>query len=169
MGASKLKVYAKTIYNVDLTPSEADVFRARYFDAYKGLAAWHSQVFAESYRKLGLSRTPSGRLRYLDPELYSEFANTPVQGCEADGLKVSLRNIYFALKKFGTRKDPVRRARLVHHAHDETISEAKQDPDVLEEVKLLVSDAMIRGMSKFIPTVPVGAESSSGHTWADKS
>ena len=162
MGPDKLRIYAKTQYGVDMTIGEAKDFHRRFFETYRGLKAWQESVVSDEHRRKGVSRTLSGRLRYVNPEQYSEFMNTPVQGSEADSLKVSMRNIYFALRPFR------RKVRFVHHAHDEMILEAVNEPEVVEEAKHVLEKAMRDGMSEFLKTVKVRADASAGLTWADK-
>jgi hypothetical protein len=100
--------------------------------------------------------------------------NTPVQATGADGLKSALRCVYNRFKKLIGRpptriKDlPEPTVKMVHHVHDEIVSEAKDDKDFIEAVKHEQEEGMKEGMQPLLKNVPVSVEASSGYTWADK-
>lgn len=159
MGAPKLVQYALAKYKVVMSLETAEIYRKKFFDNYRGVKSWHDYIF--SHRN-GISRTIAGRLRYFDEDTYSEYSNHPIQGTAADGLKRSLREVFFNLKKLNGR------AKMVHHVHDEIILEVDDDPDVLETSKQLLVDGMVKGMSSFIKKVPVVVEAGCGESWAEK-
>lgn len=163
MGAAKLSAYAQTNYNVAMDEDEALEFRIKFFQGYNGLQRWHRRVFSEENKKKGYTRTLSGRLRYLPVDTHSEWANTPVQGTGADGLKAALRLTYMTLKKYGAQ------ARMVNMVHDEIVAEAKAgDEELRKQVDSDVKQCMVDGMQQFLPTVPVVVEGGWGASWADK-
>ena len=163
MGAPKLAAYAQTNYGVAMDEDEAGQFRTKFFQGYSGLQRWHRQVFSDHNKKKGYTRTLSGRLRYLEPITHSEWANTPVQGTGADGLKAALRLTYMKLKPYGSK------VRMVNMVHDEIVAEASgEDPGLSEQVDLDVKRCMVEGMQQFLPTVPVVVEGGWGSSWADK-
>lgn len=163
MGAAKLSAYAQTNYNVAMDEDEALEFRIKFFQGYNGLQRWHRRVFSEENKKKGYTRTLSGRLRYLPVDTHSEWANTPVQGTGADGLKAALRLTYMTLKKYGAQ------ARMVNMVHDEIVAEAKAgDEEFRKQVDSDVKQCMVDGMQQFLPTVPVVVEGGWGASWADK-
>jgi len=86
--------------------------------------------------------------------------NTPIQGSGADGLKRSLRNVYFRLKRFGSR------AKMVHMVHDEIVVECDDDEELVAQVKLEVEQAMIEGIQPMMRSVPCVAEGDTGRSWA---
>jgi DNA polymerase I-like protein with 3'-5' exonuclease and polymerase domains len=161
MQAPKLVLYALTAYKVVMTLSEAKEFREKYFNAYRGVAAWHERVFANADRTRG-AKTILGRWRELDPDKdHNEFVNTPVQGSGADGLKRALRKVYRRLRKFG------RDVQMTHHVHDEIVLRVRKDPELIAEAKKELTAGMVEGMD-FLTRVPVVAEASHGATWAEK-
>lgn len=162
MQPPKLVLYAKSNYGVTLSQSEAEGYKERYFEEYSGIAGWHQRAIRDAQRQK-CAWTIGGRLRFLDPQTeYNAFFNTPVQGSGADALKASLRNVYMLLKKYGKEN-----ARMVHHVHDEIISEVKNEPDLIEGVKKDLNDGMFAGMAQFLSKVPVVVEPSQGDSWAD--
>lgn len=78
MGAKKMVLYAKAGYGVTFTLEEAQKYRDAFFELYPGIAAWHQKV---KNNMNGVCRTVGGRIRYMRPDDYSSFFNTPVQGC----------------------------------------------------------------------------------------
>jgi len=161
MQAEKFVIYAKMNYGINLTIRQSQEFRHLYFKEYAGLEKWHKETMAEGlhYR---LSRTPLGRLRYMDPKAYNEYLNHPVQGAGADGLKMALREVYFRLKQFEGR------AKIVHHVHDEIILEVDDEPDLLKAAAEAECSAMCDAMKRTMSRVSVEAEPGVGASWADK-
>lgn len=161
MGAKKLPLYAKANYGVNMTEQEAVRFHHAFFSNYSGIRAWHERVFSEENRQKGETRTLSGRIRYLPSEAFNEYANLPVQGTGADGLKRSLRCVYERFRKYGGK------ARLVHMVHDEIVTENDNDID-LEAVSKDVEAGMVEGMGEFLKRIPVVAEGGIASSWAEK-
>jgi DNA polymerase I-like protein with 3'-5' exonuclease and polymerase domains len=166
MQAPKLVLYAQANYGVSLTLKQAEEFRSRFFapGAYSRIAEWHEEVLAEGARS-HMARTLSGRLRYLADDAHNELFNTPVQGSGADGLKAALRCVYLRLKKYGKWNGSVR---MVHHVHDEIITETPDDPEIVSAVSKDLEEGMREGIIQFMRKVPVEVEAASGYTWADK-
>jgi DNA polymerase I len=160
MGAERLVLYAMQAYGIALTVAEAEKFRERYFEGYAGVRAWHRRTLAQGKRS-GISRTLSGRIRYLEENAHNEILNTPVQGSGADGLKAALPIVYERLKKYGGR------AKLVHMVHDEIVIETDDVPDEPEAIKTDLEDGMKEGMQPFLPDVPVVVEGAYGPSWAE--
>jgi DNA polymerase I-like protein with 3'-5' exonuclease and polymerase domains len=75
MGARGLADYARANYGLSLTPAQAAVHRARFFQTYPGLRGWHRSVGDGSVE----TSTLTGRRR-LAVTKFTEKLNTPVQG-----------------------------------------------------------------------------------------
>jgi len=162
LGEDKLVIYAQTAYQVTMTQAQARSFRKRYFEGYAGISAWHRRVFNEDKRRQ-ITHTIAGRLRWLeDGKAHNEFANGPVQGTGADGLKAALRRVYDRLKKYNGD------AFISHMVHDEIVVDSKDDPELLESVKKDLEEGMKEGVAPFLKKVPVEVESGIGDSWADK-
>jgi DNA polymerase-1 len=159
--AKGLVEYARTAYAVILTEAEARRHRARFFNAYAGLAAWHDRTRARAEADDGMeSRTALGRRRVLPTGrefFWQRFAgalNSPVQGGAADGMKLALRLVAERLPTG---------ARIVSTVHDEVIVEAPADQAA--EVKTLLETAMVEAMRQNFPGMPVVVEATSSPTW----
>jgi DNA polymerase-1 len=160
LGAEALVIYSMSNYGVSITLSQAKQFIKRYFEGYPRIRAWQDRTLRDAERTK-MARTLWGRRRFLDPKTArNEFFNTPVQGTGADGLKRSLRNVYFRLKKYEGR------AKLVHMVHDEIVVECDDDPELINEVKSEIEHGMIEGIQPMLPDVPVIAEADVGPSWA---
>lgn len=163
MAAPKLVLYAQANYGVSMTLGEAETFRRRYFDAYSGVSRWHRMIFSDENKKRGMTRTVLGRLRYLKTDSHNEFANTPVQGTGADGLKASLRIVYLRLKE--KLKE---HARMIHMVHDEIVLEVDDDPEIAEAAEETLKGGMIDGIQPMLKRVPVVVEGGKAESWAEK-
>lgn len=172
MQAEKLVLYAKANYGVDMSVQQAEVFRERYFQRYRGIKSWHDKIFDRRFRQRGYTKTILGRVRYLPPypdpktgrmrDSYNEYSNTPVQGSAADGLKASLPLAYRRLKRYNNQ------ASLAHMVHDEIAAECDDDPELCEVVNKDLEEAMAEGMGQVIKRVPVVSEGGVADTWAEK-
>lgn len=162
MGAAKFVVYALANYGVGLTETQAKAFKKKFFSVYPGIPLWHEKALRDGQR-LGYTRTLSNRIRYLDPETtYSAWFNTPVQGTGADILKVALRRVYERLKRdFGNQ------VYLVHHVHDEILTESVDDPEITKAASLALQEEMCRAFERFIHKVPAVVDPHVGRSWAD--
>lgn len=158
-----LILYAQAGYGVTLSLAEAERFHELFFTkAYPGLRQWHRKALNDGQRT-GYSRSIGGRIRYLDPEKHhNEFLNNPVQSTGADGLKRALRIVYNRLKKYDGA------AYMVHHVHDEIITETRDEPELVAAVEKDVSEGMVEAMAFFLKKVPVVAEPGHGKSWAAK-
>lgn len=161
MKEDKFVLYAMTNYGVRLTLQEAKKFRTRYFDEYRGLVRWHAEMLSQG-KRTRMSTTPLGRLRYMDEKAHNEYLNHPIQSAGADGLKKALRRVYFRTKKYGGA------VKMVHHVHDEIITQTPKDPEIGKAWGADLQEAMEGAMSEILKTVPVVADPGVGSSWADK-
>ena len=170
MMPEKLVLYAMANYGVVMTLAQAKRYRDRYFKRYVGIASWHRRVLRDGARE-GFARTLSGRIRYLNPdEAHNEFFNTPIQGSGADALKSALRLVQERLDKtFGISppQTPDGPAQLVHHVHDEIITETDDDAEMIAETKRQLHDGMYEGMVPFLTKVPIGVDPADGANWSE--
>ncbi len=151
------QAYARDAYGVSLTGEEAERFHQAFFQAYPGLQRWHYAQTARAKRS-GAVRTLSGRLRPFENVLLTTATNTPVQGTGADMLKAAL----------GTLAPLVwsRNWQIVGEVHDEIVLEVPESE--AEEAASCLQTAMVGAGQRFLRRVPVEAEATIGHTWADK-
>jgi DNA polymerase-1 len=169
MMPAKFVLYAQANYGVSLSLKESERYHKRYFERYRGVRAWHRKVINDGMRSR-MSRTLSGRVRWLDEKAFNEYYNTPVQGSGADALKTSMRLVQDRIDKtFGisapmTMDGPVA---MCHHVHDEIILESDDDKEMEAEASKQLHDGMHEGMSRFLQKVPVVVEPSSGNSWSE--
>lgn len=156
MGAAGLMTYAKETYGVDMSLNEAEIFKRRFFDGYRGLNSWHKEV----RRKMSpSSRTLSGRKHtYLSDSGMSGRYNTPVQGTAADILKNALGMLYSELLNTNTF--------IVAVVHDEIVLEC--DSETAEETAVLLRSTMEEAGKRYLVDIPVVAEASIADSWAEK-
>lgn len=74
MGAEKLVLYAMSAYGIALKLEDAERFRERYFEGYSGVKEWHQRTMSQG-KRTGVSRTLSGRIRYLQEDAHNEILN----------------------------------------------------------------------------------------------
>lgn len=96
MGWPKLIIYARDNYGVDMTPQQAQAFRARYFETYSALLTWHERQ-RRCVRAFSEVSSLSGRVRHLPginssekgvrAEAERQGINSPVQGFGSGDLK----------------------------------------------------------------------------------
>ncbi len=152
MGAEGLRLYAKNEYGVQWSVDEAAAVRAKFFDTYRGLKAWHRRQpdgALDTYTVAGRRR--SGIMSF------TQKLNSPVQGSGADGLKA-------ALGLLGETRSRVSSAAPVNIVHDEIVVEC--DRDQAEEARAWVMDAMRSGMETVLHHVPAEVEAT---IWPRKS
>lgn len=129
--AETFRTYAKTQYEVDYTPTEAEETRTLYFDTYK-LLPWHARVEAE-VRANGFVRTLHGGVRHL-PSVWSDdwsvsseavrqAINAPIQWMGSDFGVI-------AIARLAAQCDP-NLMRPIGFVHDQIICEV--DPGYVEQ------------------------------------
>jgi len=158
LGAKGLRAYSKSNFGLDLTEQQAAGYRRAFFDAYPGLAQWHRR---EGNSKAPECRTLSGRRRLLDDKTpFTHRLNTPVQGVEADGLKLALALLW-------ERRDRVPGAFPVLAVHDEIVMECDQSQ--ADAVSAWLTESMIEALAGWLDPVPVEVEVKVAPSWGGKS
>jgi len=128
MYPKKFQTYAKVNYGLDVTISEAEVFRERFFTLYPDLVAWHARQkrIVKNHHRV---TSPLGRVRHL-PDIQSpdnsvrmeaerQAINSPVQSCASD---ITL----FAMVQLMKILNP-REIIMVMTVHDSIRFEVKED------------------------------------------
>jgi DNA polymerase-1 len=153
-GGPTLRATAKAQYGVELSESDANTFRRRFFDLYAGLRAWHRSQPGEE-RPVD-TRTLAGRRR-LGVTRFTEKLNTPVQGTGADGLKAALALLW-------ETREQCPSASPILVVHDEIVLEC--DRADVEEAQAWLTECMMRGMASFLERVPVAVETVAERDWS---
>lgn len=152
-----------------ITRADASKYLADYFKSYDGLAEYIERVKANAAR-VGYTETLFGRRRsfagfdsaipYVRAAAERMAVNAPIQGTQADIIKIAMVRIDAYLKETGASDD----ARLLLQVHDELVYEIK-----IERVREL--GKKIRDIMESILTpeqmagVPIVAEVNTGKTW----
>jgi DNA polymerase I-like protein with 3'-5' exonuclease and polymerase domains len=157
MGARGLQGYAKSVYGVELSLEEAELFRSRFFNAYSGIAKWHDRMKKAS--NIGESRTLSGRrILFGEQPALTGLLNMPVQGTAADIVKKALVMLVPVTKRLG--------GSIIATVHDEILLEVPE-PSAQEAANELKSIMEAAG-AYYLKKVPVVAETIIADSWAEK-
>lgn len=147
------------------SPAEADAYIQRYFARYPGVRAYVRRTVEEA-RRAGYVSTLLGRRRYLT-DLHSRnrvvreaaervAINTPIQGSQADLIKVAMIRIHREiLPRFPG-------ARMILQVHDELVFEV--DPQQVETFGREAAEVMASALPL---SVPVVVEVRAGPNWND--
>jgi DNA polymerase-1 len=163
--AATLREHARNNYQIEMSPKEAAMYRAAFFERYPELAAWHRLVEAECRRGIETSITPMGRLRKLpiwinskDPA-HTAAKNSCVQGAAADSIKLTMARL------FEDRKNCPGNPRLNASVHDEVVLsvEAEHAEKALEWVKRHMADAEREAVRD--PDSPVVVDAKARDSW----
>ncbi len=165
MGINALKV------NLGVDRREAQEFYNKYFTTFTGLAAYLDKVKAETERK-GYTETMFGRRRYFagfnSPLPYVRAqaermaVNAPMQGTQADIIKIAMKKIDDRIKSERHADD----ISLILQVHDELVYEVKDS----------LVDETIKHFKKIMETilpeketlgVPIIAEAQLGDNWGE--
>jgi len=165
MGVNALKT------NLGTDRREAQEFYNNYFETFSGLAKYLDQVKAEASRK-GYTETIFGRRRYFEglrsslPFIRASAErmaiNAPIQGTEADIIKISMKRIddYIKDKNLSEEVYPVL------SVHDEIVYEVKENlvDKVVGEFKKIMEEAIPEEKTL---NVPIVAEAKFGKNWGE--
>lgn len=151
------------------TTAEAHAFYDEYFGQFKTLSHYLEETKGFA-RKHGYTETMFGRRRQF-PEMKSPLPyvraqaermaiNAPIQGTQADIIKLAMVAIDEDLRERGARED----AHLLLQVHDELVYEIKSTrvPEVAPRIKELM-EGMLEGRETH--GVPIIAEAKAGLDW----
>ncbi len=163
MGVNALKTNLKT------DRKDAQEFYNNYFETFNGLAKYLDEVKAETERR-GYTETMFGRRRYfagiksplpfIRAQAERMAINAPIQGTEADIVKIAMKRIDNLIKEKGWQS----KTRLVLQVHDEIVYETEDN--FIEEAGKEFKNIMERVLEgKETYGVPIVAEASAGKNW----
>lgn len=145
--------------------TDAKEFIHKYFEEYSGVQMYLENVKAE-VNENAFVRHELGRIRKFPEIRSSQFfiragaeraaINFPIQGLQADILKIAMINIH---KELQGKDDEIR---MLMQVHDELVFEVREDEvdKWVKKIKPLMEDA-------YKLTVPVIAEAKVGDNWGD--
>lgn len=153
------------------TRAEAQEFYNQYFEAFPRLAAYIDEVKGLAAAQ-GYTATYFGRRRYFDgiksPIPFVRAAaermaiNAPMQGTQADIVKLAMVQIDELLKKEGLHDD----AHLLLQVHDELVFEIedKKVKELAPKIKEIMENIV---PAKDRNNIPILAESKAGKNWGE--
>ncbi len=170
MGVTALK------QNLGTTRDLAQKFLNDYFESFSGLAKYLDSVKAETARS-GYTETFFGRRRYFEgikskvPFIRAAAErmaiNAPIQGTEADIIKIAMSRIYEYCNKAGLAGDGVGGDVFpLVQVHDELVYEIREDKvdQVVPEIKKIMENVMSLADTEGIPLT---ANALVGNNWGE--
>lgn len=165
MGVNALKA------NLGTDRKEAQEFYNEYFETFTGLAKYLDSVKASAAR-LGYTETMFGRKRYFSgfrsplPYVRAQAErmaiNAPIQGSNADIIKIAMKRIDDYLKAEGYADSVF----LLLQVHDELVFEVRED--LVGKVEGPIKNIMESAAPKDkMQGVPIVVESHSGDNWGE--
>lgn len=158
--------------NIGTSRDEAQKFLDDYFKTFSGLSEYLEKIKRETAQK-GYTETFFGRRRYF-PDINSRLpfmkaqaermaVNAPIQGTEADIIKLAMIEINKFLESKGILKD----ARLLLQVHDELVFEVREGivESIVPEIKRIMEGIID---PKKINGIVCVAEASVGDNWAEQ-
>jgi DNA polymerase-1 len=170
MYPAKFIKYAKVNYGIDVSKSEAEVFRSKFFRLYPDLLPWHDrQKTMVAHR--GQVTSPLGRVRHL-PNISSndrgvrmeaerQAINSPVQATASD---ITL----FAMTQLDKHVLNPREIRMVMTVHDSIRFEVREEMvgEYAPAIKEVMENLPLRRTFGTELTVPIVADVEWGSHWA---
>ncbi len=153
-----------------VSPARAKELMLQYFKTFSGAKLWLDRAAASGVR-CGFQTTISGRVRYFEfdhtdrkkrASIERESKNTPIQGSNADMLKIAMFRLVCALEDLGWDKE----VKLVNVIHDEINLEAP--PHLAEDVCDLTKQIMEEVGNELLDPVPTLADAGYGLDWTIK-
>lgn len=155
----------------ETTQQEARDFYNTYFTQYAGLARWIDHTKADAAR-LGYTKTLFGRRRHFEG-LHSSLPhiraaaermaiNAPIQGTQADVVKIAMVRIHEHLEKHELLND----VHMVLQVHDELIFEIKAAlvPDVVRDIERIMEGVL---SPEETHGVPLSVDAAVGPNWGE--
>lgn len=164
MGVNALKA------NLGTTRAEAQTFYQDYFKKFHGLERYFRDVKAEAARR-GYTKTHFGRKRFFEgirsnlPYIRAQAErmamNAPIQGTEADIIKIAMARVHTYLSE-----NDLKDVHLLLQVHDELVYEMpeKGSEDVLKEIKRIMESVLTLNETK---GVPILVEVKRGKSWGE--
>jgi DNA polymerase I len=144
---------------------EAELYLAKFAATYPVMDKWLNDTGQKGLDTLESVTMAGRRVKFFEPKTRGEQGgvrrnarNTPIQGTNADILKIALPRIYKDLKSYD--------AKLVHEIHDEIVTESAES--CAEEVKSIMEKHMVEAATEYIKSVPVIAEGKIIDSWDKK-
>ncbi len=165
MGVNALKT------NLGVDRKEAQEFYDKYFQTFAGLAAYLDKIKAEAGQK-GYTETLFGRRRYFGglksplPYVRAQAErmaiNAPIQGTQADLIKIAMKRIDEYIKSEKHEDDIC----LILQVHDELVYEIKDSlvDEATKHFKQIMEGVLAPSVSRGVPII---VEAQMGENWGE--
>jgi DNA polymerase-1 len=170
MGVNALKT------NLGSTKDEAQTFYNEYFKTFSSVAEFLEETkrFAEQN---GYTETLFGRRRYFEgirsklPFIRAAAErmaiNAPIQGGEADIIKISMRKIYDYIND-SKNKEVYGRVKMLLQVHDELVFEVEDNKEFIKKISKKIQDIMQDILTdEQSKGVPIVTSSNIGLNWGE--
>jgi DNA polymerase-1 len=164
----KFQKYSLENYNIEVSLTEAEIAREKYFKMFTDLPAWHDRQ-----RRLVNNRhfvtSPLGRVRHL-PDILSgdrgvrmeaerQAINSPVQGTASDLMLFAMVHLHRELNP--------REAAMVITQHDEIGFEIREEMagEYMPIIKQVMESLPLKRTFGFDPVVPIIADVEAADHW----
>jgi DNA polymerase-1 len=156
---------------IEFKREDAQKFYNDYFEKFSGLARYLEET-KKSASKLGYTETLFGRRRYFEginsklPFIRASAErmaiNAPIQGTEADIIKLAMVKIDEFLSNKGLSND----VRLILQVHDELVYEVKDSVvnNIWRSIKDIMESCLPKNVSEGVPIV---TDTSIGKSWGE--
>lgn len=138
MSAVKFKDYAFDNYGLELSDSEASLWRAKYFAMYPEINAWHKNIW-QHYKDDGFY-VETAMQRKVSPKLGTDAINIPVQGSGAECTKLAIIELLTNNPEYITY--------IVNVVHDSIKLEVPRS--IADEAQDLLRDSMLEAWNQIL-------------------
>jgi DNA polymerase I len=157
--------------NLGTDRKEAQEFYNEYFNTFTDLAEYLDKVKAETARR-GYTETMFGRRRYFTgfksslPFIRAQAErmaiNAPIQGTQADLIKIAMKKIDEHIKRHGEEN----KIHMILQVHDELVFEVAEElvDEAAKRFKKIMEGALDPSRSRDVPIV---AEANTGDNWGE--
>lgn len=121
------------------------------------LSKYLDSMIKEAQKKGYLRSDKLGRIRFFPEDVYGEAANYPIQGTNANALKMAMVEIFLYFESCGFD------GRIVMNIHDEVVCEVEET--YAEEAGKKIKEIMSNSLSYFLKIIKGGAEYKVSNHW----
>ncbi|MBF0556145.1 MAG: toprim domain-containing protein [Nitrospirae bacterium] len=156
MSPKGLIEYAEKKYKVTMSETDAQNFINKFFNVYAGVHAWYENI---KHQQVYESRTIGGRRRlWSEVAPYRELLSSPIQGTNADIIKLALIMLHEKIK--GST------AKIIITVHDEIVVEVTHEQ--AEKIAKIIQNVMVVAGQYYIKTVPIIVDVKIANNWSEK-
>jgi DNA polymerase-1 len=153
---------------------EAQTFYNTYFERFPSITKYLEDT-KEHARAHGYTETLFGRKRFF-PQIQSKLPfiramaermaiNAPIQGTEADLIKLAMRYLYEWIQKEKLQED----VKMILQVHDEIVFEIRETrtDELVPQIIKIMESVFQESWKNITPSVPIKVDSAIGKDWFD--